>query len=284
MGMEVYSSSASDDGTPAIFSGTCTGGSATTIVDSAADFTAGTAVAVGDCVLINKASTSPEFGYVTGVAATTLTCAGGFSRGGTAPTGKTYDVVDKSASTGAQAMQICYLDGDFANGCEIVLTNGTTAVATTKTDMYRINAFRVIAAGSAGQTVGLVDLRNTADTPIYSRISVGFTKGRNSYYTVPAGKALYITEFTLGYGYSANQTHYARLFIRAAQFENTIGDFFATPGLFYPYGEAVAANSSQLVTLDVPKYIGPTVDIKTSGVATATGVATSVLRGWLETT
>jgi hypothetical protein len=282
MGMEVYSSSTSDAGT-AIKSGTCTGGSTTTIVDTAADFTAATAVAVGDCVILNKAGTSPEFGFVTAVtSATELAVAGGFARGVGGAAGRTYDVVDKSASTGAQAVQICYLDADFANGCEIVIPNGTTVVATTKTDIYRVNAWSVVAAGSAGKTVGIVDLRHIDNTPIYSRITAGFTRARNSFYTVAAGKTLYITEFVTGFGYAANQTHYARLYMRATQFANTVGNSFRTPGIFYPQTEVICANNSQLVTLDVPKRILSGVDIKVSGIATVAGTAIVALRGWLE--
>jgi hypothetical protein len=280
-GLEVRSSSTSDAGTT-IHSGTLTGGSATTVVDTGADFTGGTAVVAGDCVLLNKASTAPEFGYVTSVAATTLTVAGGFSRGIGGTAGRTYHVIDKSAATGAQAVQVCYLDAALANKCEIVITNGTTVVPTVLLDFYRINAFRVVAAGSASATVGVVDIRNLADTPIYHRILAGFTRGRNSFYTVPAGKKLYLTEVVFSYGYSANQTHYTRLYLRATQFENTIGDTFLTPGIFYPYAEVICANTSQQVTLDTPKAFGAGVDLKFSGLATVAGVAQCSMRGWLE--
>lgn len=283
MGMEVVSSDNTADKSTAIFSGTATGGSATSLVDTGKDFTAGTAVAVGDTIIINKASTSPEFGYVTAVtSATELAVAGGFSRGGE-PTDRTYDVLDKSAYAGAQAVQICYLDADFANGCEIVLLNGTTVVPTTKTDMYRINAFRVVAAGANGKTTGAVDLRHIDNTPIYARITAGYTRGRNSFYTVPTGKVLYITEFAVAFGYAANQTHYCRLYTRATQFRNTIGGSFRTPGIFYPQTETICANTSTVVRLDVPTKILSGVDIKVSGVASVAGIATVALRGWEET-
>jgi hypothetical protein len=282
MGMEVVSSDNTQDIATIIHNGTATGGSTTTLVDTGADFTSGTAVAVGDTILINKASTNPEFGIVTAItSATELAVAGGFSRGGS-PTDRTYDVLDYSAYSGCQAVQICYLDADFANGCEIVVLNGTTAVATTKTDIYRVNAFRVIAAGSGGKTVGNVDIRHVDNTPIYSRVAAGYTRGRNSAYTVPAGKTLYITEFCVAFGYSANQTHFARITTRATQFANTVGTAFRTPGIFYPFTDVVCANSSQLVTLDIPTKLMAGVDIKVSGTGTATGTATIALRGWEE--
>lgn len=282
MGMEVLSGNNVDDIGTIIRNGTATGGTTTSLVDTGANFAGGTPVAIGDTILVNKAATVPEFGVVTAItSATELAVAGGFSRGLT-PVGKTYHILDYSAKLGAHAVQICYLDGDFVNGCEIVVLNGTTVVPTIKTDLYRINAFRVVAAGANRKPTGALSLRNLADTPVYSYITAGFTRARSSAYTVPAEKTLYVTEFTISYGYSTNQTHYARLYTRATQFSNTIGSSFRTPGLFYPFTEVVCANSSQLVTLDIPTRILSGVDIKVSGIATFAGTASVALRGWLE--
>jgi hypothetical protein len=283
MGMEVVSSNNVDDIGTTIKTGNATGGSLTTLVDTGADFTAAAAVAEGDTVLINKAATAPQFGVVTGVAAQTLTFAGGLSRGLPVAAGDTYHVLDYSATAGAQAVQICYLDGDFMNGCEIVILNGTTEVPTVKLDLYRINAFRVVAAGANRKPTGALSLRNLANTPVYSYITAGFTRARSSFYTVPAGRTLYVNEFTVSFGYAANQTHYARLYTRATQFANTIGTSFRTPNLFYPYTEVVCANSSQSVTLPCPTRLFSGVDIKVSGVSSTTaGIASVALRGWLE--
>jgi hypothetical protein len=276
MQMEVISTNAADTGT-VIFSGTATGGSTTSLVDATKDFTAGTPVAVGDCILLDSLG---EFGFVSAVASTTLTVAGGFSLGGSA-SGATYRVVDKSASVGAQAVKVCYLDGNYASACEFVVLNGATAVPTTATNMYRINAFRVIAAGANNVPSGNLSVRNLADTPVYSYINAGFTRARNSAYTVPAGKALFVTEFTVGYGYSTNQTHYARIYTRATQFADG-NTMFKTGGIFYPYTEVVCANTSEHVTLDVPTRLVAGVDIKVSGIATFAGTASIALRGWLE--
>ena len=105
--MAVSSSNANDTGT-VIFSGTSTGGSTTTLIDTGKDFTAGTPVAVGDIVILDKSGTTPEYGYVTGVAATTLTLTGGFSSGGTG-SGRAYSIVDQSATTGLQVVKVAYL-------------------------------------------------------------------------------------------------------------------------------------------------------------------------------
>jgi hypothetical protein len=281
--MEVVSTNNTADIGTIIHSGTLTGGSATTIVDTGADFTAGTPVAVGDTVILNKSASPPEFGKVTAVAATTLTVANGFSRGQGGAAGKTYQVLDYSATTGAQAVQIGYLDGDYVNDSEIVILNGTTVVPTVQSNLYRINGFRVVAAGSSGVAAGTISLRNLADTPIYNAIAAGATYSRCSQYTVAAGYSLYITDVTFSFGYAANQTHYCRLFLKARQMTQRNGDLFRTQEIFYPYSEIVAANSAQQVSFTVPTKFGEKVDLKVSGISSvASGAASVVIRGWLE--
>lgn len=274
---EVVSSDNTQDIGTAIKTGTSTGGSTVTLIDSGANFAAATAVAIGDCIILDKSGTTPEYGYVTGVtSATELAVAGGFSSGGTG-SGRVYAIVDKSAYTNAQAVKISYLTTAFAEKSEIVILNGTTAVDLVNTDTYRVQSFRVIAAGTNAKALGNLTLRADGAGSTYSYITAGYTRARNCAYTVPAGKTLYVTEFTVSYGYSTNQTHYCRIYTRATQ-----NDGFRTPGIFYPFTEVVCANTSQLVTLDIPTKLTAGVDIKVSAIATFAGVASVALRGWLE--
>lgn len=283
-GLEVDSSSADDDGAPAIKGAmdnsvqSDAGGSLTTLVDADMDFEAATAVAVGDCILLDPHGTSPEWGYVTTVATHTLTCAGGFSAGGSGAS-RYYAVVDKTLSTGAQAVKIEYLDSAYAPHTELCILNGQTDTATTNTDYFRIQSFRVIAAGSGNKAAGNLSLRATGDTPVYSYISLGFTRARNAAYTVPAGKTLYVTEFVVAYGYKTNTTHYCRIYTRANMEAATR---LNTGSIFYPFTEVICSNSSQVIRLDVPTKLSQKTDIKVSALATFAGAASVVLRGWLE--
>lgn len=278
MGMEVVSSNNADDIGTQIKSGNSTGGSTTSLIDAGANFTAATAVTIGDCVVLDKSGVAPEYGWVTAVtSATELAVSGGFSSGGTG-SGRAYIVLDKSATLGAHAVNIGYLTSAFAEKSEIVILNGTTVVPTVNLDLYRINSFRVISAGTNNKPTGNLSLRNLADTPVYSYITAGFTRARNSAYTVPASKTLYVVEFTVSFGYAANQTHYARLYTKATQNAG-----FRTPGIFYPFTEVVCANSAATVTLPCPTLLLSGVDIKVSGVSsTTTGIASVALRGWEE--
>lgn len=274
-GLEVYCSDNTDDKGVVIFSGSSTSGSATELDDTAKDFTAGTPVAVGDLLLLD---TGGEYGIITAVAATKLTCAAGFSGGGSGAS-QAYRVVDKSGGgAGAQVVQANYLDDAFAAHTEFIVTNGTTPVNTTATDFYRIQSFRVIFAGANAKPTGYIDLREQDASPVFTRISAGYTRARNIAYTVPAGYALYVTDINWSYGYAANQTHYCRLYTRATQNEG-----FRTPGIFYPYTECVLANSSAQIHLTCPTKLVAGVDLKVSGIASVAGIADVTLRGWLET-
>jgi hypothetical protein len=277
--MEVTSSNAADTGT-SIFSGTSSGGSTTTLIDATKNFTAGTPVAIGDCVILDKSSTTPEYGFVTAVtSATTLTLAGGFSRGGTG-SGRAYTIIDESATAGGHAVEIIYLDGAYAEKREIVILNGTSVVATVNTDLFRINTFRIIMAGVNKIPTGNIFLRNLADTPVYSYITAGFNRARNAMYTVPAGKVLYVTDFNGGYATTGNANkEYARITTRA-NIDPTSG--FMTDSIFYPFTDAVCQNTTINTILSIPTKLPAKTDIKLSVVASATGVVVTTIRGWIE--
>ena len=276
--MEFLSSDNTADIGTSIFTGTSTGGSTTSLIDTGEDFTAGTPVAVGDCVILDKSGTSPEFGYVTAVAANTLTVGGGFSSGGSGDS-RDYIILDYSAYAGAQAVMIGYLTSTFASKREILILNGTTVTTTTNTDIYRVNGMNVIAAGANGKPTGAITLRNLADTPVYAYITAGYTAMRKLTFTVPVSKTLYLTGINFSYGYSTNQTHYARLYLRAT-YEPNLG--FKTSGIFFPQAEIVCANTSHHIDLRSPMKFPAGVDIKASGIATYSGVADCAIRGWLE--
>lgn len=263
------------------------GGNGTTLIDSSVNFTG---VAVGDCVLLEPKGTTPEWGYITDItnAATgTLVIGNGFSSGGSCATARAYTIVDKSAYVGAQVVKIDYLDSSYAQKSCLVCLNGQTDVAidgsdgAAATDKFRVNSFRVIATGTDNDPQGGISLRATGDTPVYSYITAGFTRARNSAYTVPAGKTLWVYQILFSFGHTtAGTTHYARMYTRA-NIEPTTN--FNTGSIFYPFSEATCTNAAVVIPINGPTKLPAKTDIKISGIATATGTATCVLRGWLET-
>ena len=254
-------------------------GSLTTLTDADVDFTAATAVAIGDIIILDPHGISPSFGFVTGVAAHTLTVADGFAKGASGAS-RYYAVIDKSAHTGALVVGVKYLDASYACHGELVVLNGTTPVDTINTNIFRVNDMRVIGTGTGNKPVGNISIRNTAGTTTYDYITLGYNVARGSFYTVPAEFTLYITQVTFAFGYAANQTHYARLYLRS---NRDPASRFHMGSIFYPDAGTICANSSTVVQLTSPiKYLEHS-DVKASGFAsTATGIATVAMRGWLE--
>jgi hypothetical protein len=271
------------------------GGSTTTLVDADVDFTAagGTAaVDVGDCIILDPHGTTPEWGYVTIVAAHVLTVANGFSSGGTGASRK-YAVLDYDAQAGCHAVLLNYLDSTYTTKREIVVTNGNVAngVVTIGADIFRINSFRVMATGSAGKPTGAILLGNNSTPPtiVYSYITAGYTRARNSIYTVPANKTLYIVQWNAGFAANAaNKVEYARLYLRAAQYMSDDGtvafrtNVTAGIAIWYPYAEVLASAGTVSVPIESPIKILPKTSLKVSAAASGVGVASSIMRGWLE--
>jgi len=246
------------------------------------NFTTDTAVEIGDCVILDKSGTTPEWGYVTAVAANTLTIGGGFSSGGTVSEGRTYSVIDYNSAgkTGAHAVKIEYLTTAFVEKSEIVILNGNTAVNTSNTDIYRINSFRIIAGYKA---VGNLSFRVSGGSTTYSYITAGFTRARNSMYTVPVDKTLYITQWSVGWATPNDSKVQSARFFTKANIEPSTR--FKTGALFYPYTEVIVSNAEVVIHFDIPTQLTAGVDVVVNGIASTggSGPAVSVLRGWLET-
>ncbi len=183
---------------------------------------------------------------------------------------------DTSTGTGAQKVYLYYLNSNYISGSEEIILNGTTPVTTSASDIFRVDAFRVSAVGTSGCATGNISISAPSGSPTYSYISSGYTRARNSIYTVPAGKTLYIAAALFGYGYAANQTHYCRMYIRVNQ-----ADGMKT-SVFYPETDIICANSSIYMNLPIPLRVVEKVDLKVSGVATSAGIVSSTLQGWLE--
>jgi hypothetical protein len=159
---------------------------------------------------------------------------------------------DTSDGTGARTVKIYYLDDTFTEKDTTVTLNGTTAVATTPTDIYRINRFEVATAGTGGVAAGNIDIRNVADTPIYSRIGTGQTADRDLIYTVPKGKIMYIVQVTYSAGASSG-TPFGRFTLRST-YNNQMG---VVSTLFYPLSEIGVQNGAFTIAYVIPMKFPP---------------------------
>lgn len=184
----VVSTSALDAGT-VVSSGTATGGSLTTLVDSGATFISD-GVAVGDDLLND---TKILIGRVTAIPSeTTLTLAGsirepdfGFISLEPNESGDTYRVVT-NASTGVSIYYVIGLGGALQLQREFTVLNGTTGVVQTKSFTRQFRA-RVYGPGTGPDidAVGTITSTAAVDGTITSQIVNGNNQTLMAVSTVP---------------------------------------------------------------------------------------------------
>lgn len=243
-------------------------------------------ISMGECIalgLFPGSKRTSKMGYVTGVEATEVDI---WAVGGSyvfPAAAQQMEVISSSAQdtmttgTGAWTVKIWYLDASFNEKTEIITLDGTNAVPTTATDIFRINGFWVMSAGTGGKAAGNIDIRNLSDTPIYSRIPLGYTRARNSIYTVPIGKKFYIWQ--ISFSASTATTKDCRFTFRATY--NNIDNVLST--LFYPYYEIGLQDIAVPIQLPVPLVFPTGTDIKVSVISAsgAAGICTTQYEGAL---
>lgn len=187
--IEVLSSDADDQGS-LVSSGTATGGSSTTIVDSGADFVSD-GVAVGD-VIVND--TVGAHGVITAVTATTITVFRMQDKGINPilnNNGDSYRVVNAN-DTGAALVRLdLLLDEDFAEQDPVyVILNGTSGVTVTGNYM-RCSRASVILAGSSDGNEGTITVRQATSTSnVFAVMPSQNNQTTIGATTVPAGKVM----------------------------------------------------------------------------------------------
>ena len=228
-----------------------------------------------------------KLGYNAGVGATAedlivLSGAYVFPTDNTAMTVESSDnTQDKTGGTGALKVKITYLDKLYAENTVEVTLNGTTAVAIESSagvnaNIFRINSFKITSVGTGGVSVGNLSIKAGGVT--YGYIIAGQTYSRDFIYTVPAGKALFITSFTLG-STSATAQKNCRFTLRA-NYDHDLETVSAV-NLFYPLFEATLTDQTMQRSLEIPIKIPATVTLRMSVMGDGT-IATGSARGWIE--
>jgi hypothetical protein len=222
-----------DDGS-AVSSGTATGGTATTLIDTGANFT-GDGVDVGD-VVIND--TNGEWGTVNVVTATTLTHTPMTNASSVSPasnpneSGDSYRI-GSSASTGASVIHVEGLtdsSGVWSVVTETIILDSTTPVALVNTYVRMYRSF-VLHAGTDGMNVNdiIIDVVATGEVGLYIIAMDGQTQ--QCIYTVPSGKTGYFIKGYVGLGSRANPTTAgAAVFTWRARLNNGATGVFAIKG------------------------------------------------------
>lgn len=187
--------------------------------------------------------------------------------------------------TGIRTIRIHYLDQYYQEQMEDVTLNGTNAVATVATDMYRINQIHALTVGTNAKAVGTIDIRNaTNHTTIYRRIPIGYTSSMDAVYTIPDGYTGYIEHWHFGAGPSAS-TKSAWVQGRLCA-TVTPCTYDVTTGIFFPQDTLFTSGGSAEGNFAVPLKVPERADIKISLIADAADTNASAagrFSGWLET-
>jgi len=181
--------------------------------------------------------------------------------------------------TGVHTVTLHYLDDAFTEKTEDINLNGTTAVATTATDIYRVQNIRAKVCGTGGKAAGNITLSEHGGTTYkYGYIATGHTRMRQCVWTVPAGKTLYVTSISFAVGGVVKEK--SALFTTLATYDNKAG---ATRDFFIPYNEVIIEDEAYSRELSIPTKLGAGVDLKVQvrGLV-ADCVCTCTLSGWIE--
>lgn len=187
---------------------------------------------------------------------------------------------DDAGNTGIQSVTLYYLDDTFTEKTEDITLDGTTAVTTTATDIYRVQSLRAKTVGTSGAAAGTITLRHLSDTPIYATIETGATRSRLGLWTVPAGKVLYIT--SMYGGCTSTAANGATITLRATYDHLAM----AARTFFIPHAEVLVGSGSGGITrvFELPIKLPAGVDLKVSATSLANNATVSCsLRGWVET-
>jgi hypothetical protein len=187
--LNVASTSLNDFGAVRI-SGTATGGSHTTLIDTTKTFIS-SGVVVGDLVIND---TDNSGGSVTSVDSETQLTVHHFHEGETdiMEAGDTYRIVYAN-STGASVITVQGVDGDYQPVQEWIVMNRTADVPTTK-NFLRAFRVEVHQAGTAGWNVGRITVKDVTNT--YTITEAIATRGQSEscYWTVPCDHTFYLVQ------------------------------------------------------------------------------------------
>jgi len=287
MQLEVTSDSAEDDSGTVTFSGTAdtvitsdisNNEGIITLTDASKDFTAGGApVVAGDKILLMD---DIVLATVTNVTATVLTASTTHIDDVVTLSAIDYNIIDISVmGTGTGVICLHYLDENYVEHSEYVILDGTNVVTTTAINILRVNHVHSIIVGTTGFCVGNIDVRHLTNTPIYRRMITGTNSDQDSFYTVPAGKILYITNVQVSSGYTTN----FRLTLTKLLATVSVGHHYRAPGIFMRHKSTMTQDTNTNLHFEMPLKMPAKTDIKMASRCPESNAIVSVSYiGWLE--
>ncbi len=199
-------------------------------------------------------------------------------------TGSQWEIVstsaqDSSAGTGIRTIHLKYLDSSYVEHIEDITLNGVTPVLTTATNCFRVNTLHAVTTGSQGNAVGTITLRVAGGGTTYTQIAPTNARARNSVYTVPLGKTLYVQDALFSAAASSTGKK-VRMTLHASMSPDGVVD---TGGMMiFPFFEAMLVDSGIPYNKTSPLKFYEKTDIRVSVIGEAGAESTSEISGWLE--
>jgi len=116
------------------------------------------------------------------------------------------NAADDSVAVGAGGwtVQVEGLDSDYVEISESIILDGQTPVASTSSDWFRVNRAYITTAGTGETNTGSISISIGGALQGYIEPLEG--ESHQTHYTVPAGKSVVISYFSLGIGRMAGAT------------------------------------------------------------------------------
>jgi hypothetical protein len=158
------------------------------------------------------------------------------------------NAADTAAGVGARTVKITGLDASWNEVTDTLTTAGASASAVSANTYRRINKCEVIDSGTyGGANVGIVTIENTTALQELAIIDTQRGIADQAIYTVPAGKTMFVTRFTINVGDSNKST--IRGYVREEA--DVIAAPFRAPELFVQFNEFAGIGSITPETLRV---------------------------------
>jgi hypothetical protein len=184
---------------------------------------------------------------------------------------------DKTGSTGCTKVWVKYLDADYIERSTTVTMDGTTGVAIIDTSISRINSFQAYEGNAAAGNISIYP----ATGGVMSQIGVGMTRARNSMYTVPSSKTLFIKNFYYSGAALGSGKGVPTRFLLKSNY-SVDQDRYST-SLFWPLSANLLTDSPIYASLSIPLKLPEKTDMFVSATLTAASsanIAECILRGW----
>jgi hypothetical protein len=186
------------------------------------------------------------------------------------------------AGTGVWSVRLYYLNKLGQEKSVDATLNGTAEVALSVSDVYRVQNLRALTTGTGKKAAGAISLKlpSGVGSTIYTQIAANHTRARNSAWTVPAGKRLYIESIAFSCGGLTKEK--AAIFTTLATYDDKSLSIIP---FFFPYHEVILEDESfekELKFMPTVLPAGVDIKIRVQGLV-ADCITSSALRGFVET-